>query len=308
MSSSLRPKFKNITARRWYDLRDAWIENVPVFPSPGAKPDPGVERLAPLNALPLPDKDNKSKFPDVPGLRTNLLWEAVFLFHKCAHLHLAAQRLGHIGMHSWSMFNAYHAAYIGARGVMALLGIGLPFLPNGGQLLIDVFPQPESKKDIQRLRLKQWRFHEILIVRLPGLKQRQLWEGFQHVLEISDVPCWDRRICQELLDIGDASMSRPRNAFLYKAAFWPGKDLLVDGSDDEFTRFIGTGLNEEDEGFLLRLSFDVYRLFEQLITNLAEEAGPIRVQLSESRIISDPTVADLVSYNAFLSQLDSVQQ
>jgi hypothetical protein len=103
-------------------------------------------------------------------------------------------------------------------------------------------------------------------------------------------------------------MSRPRNAFLYKAAFWPGKDLLVDGSDDEFTRFIGTGLNEEDEGFLLRLSFDVYRLFEQLITNLAEEAGPIRVQLSESRIISDPTVADLVSYNAFLSQLDSVQQ
>jgi hypothetical protein len=301
--SSLRPKFQNIKARRWYDLRDAWLENVPPFLDPGAKPDPGVERLAPLQELSLPD--NIDRLPDVPGLRTNLLWEAVFLFHKCAHSHLAAQRLGHIGMHSWSMFNAYHAAYIGARGVMALLGIGLPFLPNGGQLLIDVFPQPESKKDIQRLKLKQWRFQEILIVRLyQQLDQRGLWEGFQRVLNISDVPCWDDKICQELLDVNCASITRPRNAFLYRAAFWPGKDLLVDGSDDDFTRFVGTGLNEEDEGFLLRLSFDVYRLFEQLIANLADEAGPIRVQLNESRIISDPSVSDLISYNAFLSQFD----
>lgn len=305
MSSQLRPKLQNIRARHWHDLRDAWIENIPVFPSPGAKPDPGVERLAPLNELLLPN--NNGKFPDVPGLRPNLLWEAVFLFHKCAHSHLAAQRLGHVGMLSWSMFNAYHSAFIGARGVMALLGIGFPFLPNGGQLLIDVFPQPESKKDIQRLRLRQWRFQEILIVRLSGLKQRELWEGFQRVLEISDVPCWDDRVRQELLDVTCASITRPRNAFLYKAAFWPGKDLLVDGSDDEFTRFVGTGLNDNDEGFLLRLSFDVYRLFEQLITNLAEESGPIRVQLNESRIISDPAVADLVSYNAFLNQLDSLR-
>lgn len=277
-----------------------------MFPSPGAKPDPGVEHLAPLNELLLPT--NNGKFPDVLGLRTNLLWEAVFLFHKCAHSHLAAQRLGHMGMHSWSMFNAYHAAFIGARGVMALLGIGLPSLPNGGQLLIDVFPQPESKKDIQRLKLKQWRFQEILIVRLyQQLDQRGLWESFQRVLKISDVPCWDNKIGQELLDVTCASITRPRNAFLYKAAFWPGTDLLVDRSDDEFTRFVGTGLNEDDEGFLLRLSFDVYRLFEQLITNLADESGPIRVQLNESRIISDPTVADLVSYNAFLSQFDSLR-
>jgi hypothetical protein len=305
MSSPLRPKLQNIKARHWHDLRDAWIENVPAFPAPGAKPDPGVERLAPLNELSLPD--NNGKVPDVPGLRANMLWEAVFLFHKCAHSHLAAQRLGHMGMHSWSMFNAYHSAFIGARGVMALLGIGLPFLPNGGQLLIDVFPQPETKKDIQRLRLRQWRFQQVLIVRLNNqLEQKGLWEAFQRVVKMSDVPCWDDKICTELLDVACASITRPRNAFLYKAAFWPGKDLLVDGSDDEFTRFVGTVLDEEDEGFLLRLSFDVYRLFEQLITNLADESGPIRVQLNESRIISDPTVADLVSYNAFLNQIDSL--
>jgi transposase-like protein len=57
-------------------------------------------------------------------------------------------------------------------------------------------------------------------------------------------------------------------------------------------------------GFLLRLAFGVYRLFEQLVTSLAEQSGPIRAQLDESRIFKNPAVAELVSYNAFLSQFN----
>lgn len=302
MPSALRPKFQKIRARRWDDIRDAWLENVPVFSGPGAVPDPGVERLIPLQELVLPE--NNATFPDVPGLRVNMLWEAVFMFHKCAHSHLAAQRLGHLGMHSWSMFNAYHAAYVGARGIMALLGVGLPYLPNGGQLLIDVYPQPESQRDIKRLKLREWKFHEVLIVRLPKIDQQGLWEGFQRVLNVSDVPSWDETIRSELLDVAYASITKPRNGFLYKAAFWPGEDLLVDGTESEFVGFVGTHLNSEDKGFLLRLAFDVYRLFEQLVISLAEQSGPIRTQLDESRIFKDPAVAELVSYNAFLSQFN----
>src|SRR6266508_487938 len=137
-----------------------------------------------------------------------MLWEAVFLFHKCAHSHLAAQRLGHMGMHSWSMFNAYHSAYIGARGIMALLGVGSPLLNSGVQLLIDVYPQPEASKDIKRFRLGLWQFQEILIVRLPLLEQRGLWEGFQRVLQVSDVPCWDAKIRRELLEVAHESIAR----------------------------------------------------------------------------------------------------
>jgi hypothetical protein len=298
---SLRPKFQNIEARRWDDIRDAWLEHVPSFPGPGAKPDPGLERLRPLQEVPLPE--NKARFPDIPGVRGNLLWEAVFLFHKCAHSHLAAQRLGHLGMHSWSMFNAYHSAYIGARGIMALLGVGLPFLPNGGQLLIDAYPQPESSKNIRKLKLGLWRFEEILIVRLPLLDQRALWQGLQRVVQISDVPCWDSETRRELLDIAYESITTPRNAYLYRAAFWPGDDLLIDGTDVDFSRLLGTELNPEHEGFLLRLSFDLYRLFEQLIHDLAAESGVIRAQVQESRIIKDPMAEELACYNAFLAQV-----
>jgi hypothetical protein len=299
---SLRPKFQNIKARRWDDVRDGWLEYVPIFSAPGVKPDPGLEHLVPLQQVILPD--NKGRMPDVSGVRTNMLWEAIFLFHKCAHSHLAAQRLGHMGMHSWCMFNAYHSAYIGARGLMALLGIGLPSLPNGGQLLIDVYPPPESRKEIKRLRLREWRFQEMLIVRLPPLTQQGLWEAFQRVLEISDVRCWNDKIRQELLRISYELITRPRNRFLYRSAFWPGKDLLIDGTDEEFVRFVGTSLNSEDEGFLLRLGFDVYQLFEQLVMNIAEQSGPIRQQLADSRIVINPGVAELVSYNAFLGQLN----
>ncbi len=303
---SLRPKLQNIKARRWDDLRGAWLEHIPAFPAPGAKPDPGLDRLVPLQEVSLPE--NKGLFSDVPGLRTNLLWEAVFLFHKCAHAHLAAQRLGHLGMHSWSMFNAYHSAYLGARGVMALLGIGLPFLPSGGQLLIDVFPQPESSKKIKKLKLGEWQFQEVLIVRLPPLDQRALWQSFRRVLEISDVRCWDENIRRELADVAPETIARPRNGFLYRAAFWPGEDLLADGTIEDFTRLVGTGLDPEEGGFLLRLSCDVYRLFEQLINDIAGESGVIRVQLDESRIIHDPAVAELVAYNAFLAQISEMTQ
>src|SRR5260370_9765202 len=160
---SLRPKFQNIKARRWDDVRDGWLEHVPVFSAPGVKPDPGLERLVPLQQATLPD--NKVRLPDILGVRRNMLWEAIFLFHKCAHSHLAAQRLGHMGMHSWSMFNAYHSAYVGARGILTLLGIGLPDLPLGGLLLIDIYPHPETQRQIKSLRLREWRFQEILIVR-----------------------------------------------------------------------------------------------------------------------------------------------
>src|SRR5205807_1931759 len=119
------PKFKNlIDARNWEQVRDAWLEHVPSFPAPGTPPDPGLEHLATLHVVELPE--TRARIADVVGLRRQVLWEAIFQFHKCAHTHLASQRLGSRGMHSWAMFNAYHSAYLGARAVLSILGIAFP--------------------------------------------------------------------------------------------------------------------------------------------------------------------------------------
>ena len=144
---SLRPKWRNFVKRDWVEVRDAWLQYIPNFPGVAAKPDPGLDHLQPLLDITLP-KDN-GRFADIEGLRTLALWEAVFLFHKCAHTNLAAQRIGRLGMHSWCMFNAYHSAYLGARGIMALLGVSLPAL-NGRQVAIDLYPEPLKRKVLCR--------------------------------------------------------------------------------------------------------------------------------------------------------------
>lgn len=303
MTTAPRPKIKNVIGpRRWETVKTAWLDSPQAFQSPGAKPEPGLDDLVPLHQVPLPP--SRQRFPDVPGLRTNLLSEAVFLFHKCAHTHLAAQRLGIIGMHSWCMFNAYHAAYLGARGIMALLGVGLTIIPNGGQLLLDVFPQPESAKGKRKLAIGSFKFEEFLLVRFgKHFEQRELWEAFQRVLRVSEVSCWNERAYKELLGVPHESIAGPRNAFLYKAPFWPGSDLLADGSKDALIALLGTSLDTEMEGFLLRMSCNVYRLFEQLLDDLAEQSGPLRAQLDESRIILNPNVPDLLPYNTFLASM-----
>lgn len=299
---SLRPKLQNVEKRRWTDIRGAWLASVPNFPSVGAPPEPGIEGLTGLNELSLPE--NKDTFGDCEGLRRNALWESVFLFHKCAHSHLAAQRLGSAGMHSWCMFNAYHSAYLGAKGLMGLLGVSIPEL-RGAQVLIDLFPSPQSKKDQKALDAGHWEFNTFRLVRLPHLDHRNVWECFQRVLNMSEVPCWDDNLCAELLELAHESIAKPRNKYLYRSAFWPGPDLVADTLDPDFLEFANAQLDVDDEGFLLRLAFSVYRLFDQLIGDLAKVSGPIRTQVEQSRITGAPEADELTCYNAFVAKLAS---
>jgi hypothetical protein len=211
-----------------------------------------------------------------------------------------------MGMHSWSMFNAYHSGFLGAKGLMALLGIALPNLPNGGQLFIDVYPEPEPKKSKKSAGPARSEFEEFVVVRLAGpVDHEDLWEMFQRVLRLAEVEVWSSRIWGELIQVQHERISRSRNRFLYRAAFWPSDDLLADGSVERFAALVGTALDDELEGFLLRLSCDVYRLFEQLINDLAEVSGPIRNELDESRIVGEPDVPELLSYNAFLADIET---
>jgi hypothetical protein len=296
---SWRPKWQNFKERDWGEIRAAWVANVPKFPGIGAPPDPGLDGLGPLQALIVPD--NRELLPDFAGLRTNALWESVFLFHKCAHTGLAAQRLGQEGMHSWSLFNAYHSAYLGARGIMGLLGMVVPTV-RGIQVAIDLFPEPVKQKRGRFLALPQ--FQDFLIVRLPTLiEQRYLWEGFQRVLNMSRAECWDAGLRDDLLALSFGAISPPRNHYLYKPGFWPLPDLMADAQLAEFNTLFGTELDVDETGFLLRLCFSVYRIFAQLMEDLAKQSGPIREQFEASRVFASTGLSVLDSYVNFISQL-----
>jgi hypothetical protein len=203
-------------------------------------------------------------------------------------------------MHSWCLFNAYHSAYLGARGIMSLLGIALPNLA-GNQVAIDLYPEPPKKKAHRSLGSPQ--FEEFLMVRLPKLDQRNLWEAFQRVLRMSDAQCWDIRLRRDLLNLDYEKVTPPRNHFLYKAHFWPLDDLTSDATPADLAGLFGTSLEADDRGFLLRLSFSVYRLFEQLMTDLAESSAVVKQQLDASRFLLSSELPELVCYREFLSQV-----
>ena len=300
---SYRAKWQNFRERDWVEVRDSWLAHVPNFTAVGARPDPGLEHLPSLLAITLPDaKGPAARLPDVEGIRRNALWEAVFLFHKCSHTNLAAQRIGQQGMHSWCMFNAYHSAYLGARGMMALLGVALPKL-RGEQVAFDLFPEPPKKKAIRVLGSPQ--FQEFIIFKLPQLDQRYLWEAFQRVLRMSRAPCIDEGLRNELLNLSYEEISPPRNHFLYKAHFWPLEDLASDGEVTDLDTLVGTELHTEDSAFLLRLSFSVYHLFEQLMGDIGVYSGVIKNQFDGSRFFSASELPELGRYKIFLSQISS---
>lgn len=298
---SWRAKWQNFGRRDWEQIRESWIANIPQFPDVGSAPNPGLEMLPPLRTLALPP--NHDRFPDVEGIRTNALWEAVFLFHKCAHTSLAAQRIGRQGMHSWSLFNAYHSAYLGARGIMTLLGVAMPKV-NGNQIAIDLFPESPKKKRGQSLALPE--FQEFVIVRLSLLEQRHLWEAFQRVLNMSQAKCWDISLRQGLLDLSFEAITPPRNHYLYKAHFWPLRDLVMDAVASDFDGLFGTELDIDEQGFLLRLCFSVYYLFEQLMRDLAGYSARIKQQLDGSRVVANSGLAVLGCYTNFTSQVSAV--
>ena len=301
---SIQSKWDKVRKRSWDEIRDAWLADVPSFPTLGASPEPGLERLSSLLIADIPKvTEAPVRLTDVDGLRRNALWEAVFLFHKCSHTHLAAQRLGHIGMHSWCMFNAYHSAYLGARGILALLGVQLPNL-LGKQVALDLFPEPLRRKASGGVRILPV-FNDFLIIRLPTqLDQQGLWEGFQRLLRISTVTCWDIGLRNEVLGISSKEITPPRNRFLYHPQYWPLADLMDDQPIEELKELIGDQLDVDGSGFLLRLGFTIYRLFEQLISDLANLSPIVQSQVDGSRAVAAFALPEFGAYRSFLSQTD----
>jgi hypothetical protein len=304
---SQKHKWDHIRKRSWETLRDAWMAYIPDFLAPGAAPDPGLEHLTPLRETKIPDvSDLPVRVPDVDGIRRNALWEAVFLFHKCAHANLAAQRLGQQGMQSWCMFNAYHSAYLGAKGIMELLGVALPNLA-GKQVAIDLFPPPEKpRKKIAGVLQASSQFNDFLVIRLNRIDQSELWEAFQRLLRVTTADCMDKNLLKELVSIPYDRFSPPRNHFLYQAHFWPPlDDLMSDAALEGMSDLCGAELDIMDKGFLMRLSFSVYHLFEQLMSDLGRLSGVINNQIMESRFLADSELPEIGCYKTFLSQISA---
>jgi hypothetical protein len=213
----------------------------------------------------------------VEGLRSNALWEAIYLLHKAAHVMRASQSHAAQGFRSWCLFDAYHGAYLAAKSVMGLLGVVIPQL-DGQQTVIDLFPvvqEKPRKKDLLLGRESQFR-----ILKTGQLDQRNLWELFQRVLRMSTVQCASEGLVQSCVDLDWEDISRARNPYLYRATFWNLDDLHVEAAVAAFAtpKYDNQGdlsLSIENEAFLLELCFTVFVIGRSMLKDLASEIAPM---------------------------------
>jgi hypothetical protein len=240
------------------------------------RPDPGLEALSSLSSLEI--SKIATIYQDVDGLRLNALWEGIYLFKKCSRTKAAAQAMAVQGLHSWSLFNAYHSAYLGARGIMNMLGFVTPKV-RGMQVGIDLFPVAAAKGS-QGKKPARLLSNQFAMFSLAKLEQRYTWEAFQRIINMSNVSCWTQTLAQEISDLDYEKITPPRNHFLYKANYWPLDDVISNLAPTQLDVLIGTELDAESSGFLLRLCFTVHMLYQQLMLDLASKSNSIAQQVS----------------------------
>lgn len=119
---------------------------------------------------------------------------------------------------------------------------------------------------------------------------------------MSSVQVWDGSLKKELTNLSHKEITPPRNAFLYKAHFWPLDDLVVD-ANDEMAGLVGDHLDTDEKGFLIRLCFTIYRLFEQIMGDLGERSPVVKEQIEHSRCLSSDGYGEMECYRGFLGQV-----
>jgi hypothetical protein len=123
---------------------------------------------------------------------------------------------------------------------------------------------------------------------------------------MSKVPCWDLSVRDALLDLDHERIAPTRNHFLYRTRHWPIEDLDQDGIPESLLGLIGNDLDTDSTGFLMRLNFSVYRLFEQLVNDLAVYSAPIKSRIGQSRFLA-ASERELVCYREFVSGIPAPQ-
>src|ERR1700681_2902178 len=136
-------KGAKLLARTWEEVRDAWLNHIPAIQVPGAAPQDGLCDLptVQLAVQGVQGEDPKAVEQEIPGLRSGVLAEALFLLHKAANVLGSAQVHVARGLCSWSLSSAYYAAFFGMKAVLQFLGVAA--IETGNQTyLVDVWSPP----------------------------------------------------------------------------------------------------------------------------------------------------------------------
>lgn len=292
---SKKARWQQVSPRNWAGIAPVWVGVATAIPELSSKPEPGLDKLPGLLAI---GHVELCRFADVEGIRKQVLWEALYLYLKCDHSKCASERLAEAGMPSWSMFNAYHSAYLGARSILWLLGLPLPDLA-GHQVFVDLFPDADTNRAKRRHDKGGGVYSEFLVKSIGKLDQRGIWDCLQRVLKISTVEVWNSELVETICGLNSYDITPPRNHFLYKPGYWIFDDLESDIQDEYNWLVVSESVNTTDKSFLLWLCYAVHHVLTSLIMDMASRSALINRFFSATRCQSSDHSHEGATYRKF---------
>jgi hypothetical protein len=278
--------WKKILDRDWEILKSAWISSIPSQAVLGVPPSPSLSQLS-AQATELRGIKTLTEVADVPGFRTTVFAEALFLLHKGLHVLRAAQAHATRGMPSWSLFSAYHSAFLVGRGICYLLGVCTP-QPQGVQWIVDIFPQRLTKNVRRKQVMGAEDFVNIKVMPVPKMDQRYFWGTLQRTIRLATVSVWTEAEAKSIDDLDFEKISPMRNGFIYSPPYWPFNDLFQAKGADLIKEVPGFAqLDVDKSSFLFSLACRLASMGEALLFDLARIAPVVGQEVREAGYVSE---------------------
>jgi hypothetical protein len=277
--------WSHIDDRDWDVVRSAWLRSIPPRAVLGTRPDPTLSTLAAqqgaLRGAKLP-----IEVADVPAFRATAFCEAMFLLHKGLHVLRAAQMHAGKGMPSWSLFSAYHSAFLLGKSISYFLGVCTP-LPEGRQWIVDLFPQ-QKKKHVRKKPMAAEDFVTFKVIPVAHMDQRHSWGTLLRTIRLASVSVWKAEESQSILALNFEEFSPVRNKFIYSPPFWPFDDLFTEQPVALVNDSPGFSEFDLDKlSFLFSLACRLAGMAEALAFDLAKHVPSVSQELQEAGYVAD---------------------
>jgi hypothetical protein len=212
--------YKKLPHRKWDELRDLWIDNLPYVEFSRTYPEPTLWDLT----LPIGDfvTDGKSnEIPYVAGARESVFREAIILLRKFSYCRKAALSAIADGLPTWGVIAEYDACFYGAKAMCYLLGIAS--LSRDSKLFLDIFSFRENRNGRRKIR-------EYDIISVYNFKERLthavLWGIMGRLCRTLLLPEDREDLQKSLRSLNFDKMSHIRNKLIYDGGFWIGKENI----------------------------------------------------------------------------------
>jgi len=255
---------KKLPARYWGQICSTWLKNIPTIEPPGNRPSPIVENadLAYYCEQAIPEKKKELSYASGPvaGLREEIFHESVYWLHKAVHALCGAESKVASGMLTWSIIDAYLAAYFSMRSISAILGVSICDY-KGRSCVVDLCRDFKSMARMKREA--ESAFAEEVNVHSLGVRfdHKQCWQVLQRLLRVVYGEVWDQELSKCVNRLNSPDFARHRNRISYYVHEWLEDDLHHPAMNEDFAlRAIHRDplkLDTEDSGFTVQLAYSL---------------------------------------------------